>query len=308
MSEGQNRQQGGQQQMQEDQRLQEARDFFGKSLGRILGQMQSDSAQLQSYAQQVPEESQAQIRQMIDSYSQFEGTIDQTAQDAGVEEALQESAQQVRQNADVASGQDPTDVAAQQAQQVADKAQDTAGQATEQAGQVADQAQDAAGRATDQAGQVAEGVQDADGGLTGDQKQVGEQEGGDEQGDESPLGGVTDQAQDAAGQVTDRAQDVAGQATNQAGQLVGQAQDAVGGLIGGGQGDGPSGEQDMDEYSYSDSDATTVENDKSPKGLLAELLNLEILPSPTSDTTTLESGDTEESYGPEEAQQEEAQG
>src|SRR5215213_255056 len=243
VSEGQNRQQGGQLQTQEDQRLQEARDFFGQSMGRILGQMQSDSAQLQSYMQQLPEESQAQIRQMTDSYSQFEGTIDQAAQDAGVEEALHESAQQVRQNADVASGQDPTDVAVQQAQQVADKAQDTAGQATEQAGQVADQDQDAAGRATDQAGQVAEGVQDAVGGLTGDLKQDGEQ------GDESPLGGVTDQAQDAAGQVTDRAQDVAGQATNQAGQLVGQAQDAVGGLIGGGQGDGQSGEQDMDEYS-----------------------------------------------------------
>jgi hypothetical protein len=100
---------------------------------------------------------------------------------------------------------------------------------------------------------------------------------------------------------------VAGRAADQAGQVAGQAQDAVGGLIGG-QGDGQSGEQEMDDYSYSDSDATTVENDKSPKGPLAELLNLEIFPFPTSDTTTLESGDTGECYGPEEPQRREAQG
>ena len=113
----------------------------------------------------------------------------------------------------------------------------------------------------------------------------------------------------AAGQVTDQVQDVAGQATDQVGQVAGQAQDAVGGLLGGGQGDGQSGEQEPDDYSYSDSDAATVENDKTPKGILGQLLNLEILPSPTSDTTTLESGDTDEYYGPEgETQQEEAQG
>ncbi|HWS80826.1 MAG TPA: hypothetical protein VN178_07355 [Rubrobacter sp.] len=122
------------------------------------------------------------------------------------------------------------------------------------------------------------------------------------------AGQVTDQAQDAAGQVAGQAQDVAGQATDQAGQLVGQTQNAVGGLIGGGQGDGRSGEQDMDDYSYSDSDATTVENDKTPKGILGQLLNLDILPPPQSDTTSLESGDSAEYDGPEEAQQEEAQG
>ena len=38
--------QNPQQQTQEDQYLQEAQDFFGQSMGRIKGQMQSDSAQL----------------------------------------------------------------------------------------------------------------------------------------------------------------------------------------------------------------------------------------------------------------------
>lgn len=119
---------------------------------------------------------------------------------------------------------------------------------------------------------------------------------------------MTDQAQDATGQVAGQAQGVAEQAMDQAGQLVGQTQDAAGGLIGGGQGDGRSGEQDMDDYSYSDSDTMTVENDKTPKGILGQLLNLDILPPPQSDTTTMESGDSAEYTGPEEAQQEEAQG
>jgi hypothetical protein len=155
------------------------------------------------------------------------------------------------------------------------------------------QTQDAAGQATDQAGQAVEGVQDAVGGLTGDQ----------EQGGEGGLGGVIGQTQGAAGQVTNQAQDVAGQATSQVGQVADQAQDTVGGLtgglLGGQQGPGHSGEQEMDDYSYSDSDAETVVNDKTPKGVLGQLLNLDILPPPQSDTTTLESGDSGEYYGPE---------
>ena len=160
------------------------------------------------------------------------------------------------------------------------------------------QTQDAAGQATDQVGQAVKGVQDTVGGLTGTQEQGG------------ALGGLTDQAQGAAGQVTGQAQDVANQATDQAGQVLGQ--DATGGLIGGqgagqgsSQGAGKSGEQEMDDYSYSDSDAETVVNDKTPKGILGQLLNLDILPPPQSDTTTLESGDSGEYYGPESQPQQE---
>ena len=49
-----------QQQTQDEQALQDARDFFGQSMGRILGQMESDNAQLQSYMQQLPDDTQAQ--------------------------------------------------------------------------------------------------------------------------------------------------------------------------------------------------------------------------------------------------------
>ena len=59
------------------------------------------------------------------------------------------------------------------------------------------------------------------------------------------------------------------------------------------------GQQGNQNYSLSDSNSTTVENDKSPKGPLATLLNLDILPSLVNDTTTLESGDGEDYSGQE---------
>ena len=57
--------------------------------------------------------------------------------------------------------------------------------------------------------------------------------------------------------------------------------------------EGTQGQPGNENYSLSDSNSTTVENDKSPRDPLATLLNLDILPSPVSDTTTLESGDGE---------------
>src|SRR5919199_963534 len=124
------RTQNVQQQSQDEQILQEARDFFGQSMGRLLGQMESDNAQLQNYMQQLPSETQAQIQEMTNSYNQFAGTITQAAQDAGVEDSVLQSAQQARQNAEQAAGQGPPEVAAQQAQQVTDQVQDTVGQVT----------------------------------------------------------------------------------------------------------------------------------------------------------------------------------
>lgn len=56
--------------------------------------------------------------------------------------------------------------------------------------------------------------------------------------------------------------------------------------------EGTQEQQGTENYSSSDSNTTTVENDKSPKGLLAALLNLDILPSPESETSTVEAGDS----------------
>jgi hypothetical protein len=63
--------------------------------------------------------------------------------------------------------------------------------------------------------------------------------------------------------------------------------------------EGTQGQPGNQNYSYSDINTNTVEEDKSPKGPLAPLLNLDILPSLVSDTTTLVSGDGEDYSGQE---------
>src|SRR4028119_1339834 len=109
------------QQQTQDQGLQQAQDFFARSMGRIKGRMQSDSAQLEQFSQQLPEELQAQIQEMTDSYTQFGDNIDQATQDAGVQDVMEEEAQEARQTADEATGQgqDPVQQATDQAQAVA---------------------------------------------------------------------------------------------------------------------------------------------------------------------------------------------
>ena len=54
--------------------------------------------------------------------------------------------------------------------------------------------------------------------------------------------------------------------------------------------EGTQGQQGIGDYSSSDSNTTTVENDKTPKGLLGSLLNLDVLPSPQREPPTVESG------------------
>jgi hypothetical protein len=61
---------------------------------------------------------------------------------------------------------------------------------------------------------------------------------------------------------------------------------------------GRSGERGTEDRSSSESNTATVETDKGPKGLLAPLLNLDILHPPDSDTTALESGDSGDHQGP----------
>ena len=64
--------------------------------------------------------------------------------------------------------------------------------------------------------------------------------------------------------------------------------------------EGTQGQQGNENYSLSAGNSTTVEDDKSPKGPLAPLLNLDILPSLVSDTTSLVSGEGEDYSGQEE--------
>ena len=129
------------QQTQEDQYLQEAQSFYGQSMGRIKSQIQNYREQFEQYSEQLPEgDAQAQIQEMVDSYSEIEGTMDQAAQDAGVEDEMNQAAQQTQ-------------------QQIQEVAQGAAQQAQDTAGQAAGQAQDAAGQAAQQGQQAAGGQQ-----------------------------------------------------------------------------------------------------------------------------------------------------
>src|SRR3712207_2481373 len=154
-----------QQQMQQ-QAIQNAQNFYGQSIGRIKSQVQNYRSQLEQYSQQIPQgDAQANIQEMIDSYTELEGSIDQAAQDMGVEDqmnqAAQDTSQQIMQTAQGAA-QQVQDTAGQAVGQ----AQQMAGQATDQGGQGAGQAQDTAGQVTGQAGQAGPGRQNHGGGAT----------------------------------------------------------------------------------------------------------------------------------------------
>jgi hypothetical protein len=90
--------QNGQQQTQEDRYLQEALSFYGQAMGRVKSQVQNYREQLEQYSQQLPDgDAQAQIQEMIDSYSEIEGSMDQATQDAGVEDVMSQAVEQTQQ-------------------------------------------------------------------------------------------------------------------------------------------------------------------------------------------------------------------
>src|SRR5918993_5525132 len=145
----------------QQQATQNAQNFYGQSIGRVKSQVQNYRSQLEEFSQQVPEgDAQAQIQEMIDSYMEIESSMDQAAQDLGVEDTMNQAAEQTQ-------------------QQIQQTAQGAAQQAQDAAGQVAGQAQDAAGGAVQQ-------VQDTVGGLTGGQQQGGQGGGGQQGGQQQP--------------------------------------------------------------------------------------------------------------------------
>src|SRR5215210_1678758 len=200
------------QQQTQDQYLQQAQTFFGQTMGRIKGRMQSDSAQLEGLMPQLPEEAQAQIQEMTDSYAQFEDIIDRSAQDAGVQEVMDEEAEQARQSADEASGQGQGPV-----DQAADQAQDMVGGVAEEvqdgAAETADQAQEALEELADGARQMAESLPEGYepvGEPTTDEEGNPVLQAQDEQGNivtvkrgEDPEGNVVDQVYDPQGNLMD---------------------------------------------------------------------------------------------------------
>jgi hypothetical protein len=158
----------------QQQIMQSVRDFYGDSLGGAKAQLQDARTQLESLAEQTPqEEAQAELQEMVDSYYEIESRIDQAAQDHGVEDTVNQATQQT-------DGQ-----VTEQAGQAVQGAQDAAGDVAGQAGQAAQQAQDTAGQAAGQAQQTAGGAtqqaQEAAGQATEQAQQGAGQQGGDGQ-------------------------------------------------------------------------------------------------------------------------------
>jgi pyruvate/2-oxoglutarate dehydrogenase complex dihydrolipoamide acyltransferase (E2) component len=106
------------QQIQE-QVLKGVEDFYGKSLSSLESRLKDDRSQLEELLEQLPnsqEDVRARIEQLVASYEAIGESVQETAQQQGVEEVLSQAVQQAQE----AGGQ-----ATQQAQEVA-------GQATEQ--------------------------------------------------------------------------------------------------------------------------------------------------------------------------------
>jgi len=133
------------QQIQE-QVQQSAEDFFGDSLGAIKNQLATQRSQLQEIVEMVPESQEggrAQLDQLLSSYEELENSLDQVAQEQGLQEMVNQAAQQAQEAAGQATeqAQETAEQAQEGAEQATEQAQETAGQATEQAQESANQEQ-----------------------------------------------------------------------------------------------------------------------------------------------------------------------
>ena len=81
-----------------------AQNFYGQSIGSLKSQVQNYRSQLEQFSQQLPEDSQAEVQEMIDSYMELESSMDQAAQDAGVQDQMESAAQQTQQQIQQAAG------------------------------------------------------------------------------------------------------------------------------------------------------------------------------------------------------------
>ena len=130
--------QGLAQQIQE-QVQQSAEDFFGDSLGEIKNQLATHRSQLQELIEMLPEsqeEGRAHLEQLLNSYEQLENSLDEVAQEQGLQDTVNEAAQQAQE----AAGQ-ATEQGQETADQATEQAQGAVGQGTEQAQEGANQGQ-----------------------------------------------------------------------------------------------------------------------------------------------------------------------
>lgn len=155
----------------QEQVLKSAQDFYGNSLGSLKSQLENDSSQLQEMLEQLPdsqEDVRAQLEALVASYEALENSLDEFAQEHGVEDTVNQVSQQAQEeNVGQATDQEEAqETVGKDTQGTQDVAEDAAGQAQE----------DVAGEATEQAqeateGEVAGQEQDAEEGEATEQSQ-----------------------------------------------------------------------------------------------------------------------------------------
>jgi methyl-accepting chemotaxis protein len=126
----------------QEQVQQTAQDFFGDSLGEIKNQLATHRSQLQELIEMLPEsqeEGRAQLEQLLNSYEELENSLDEVAQEQGLQEMVNQAAQQAQEGTEQA--QEGAEQATEQAQEGAEQAQEEAEEGAEQAQQATEQAQ-----------------------------------------------------------------------------------------------------------------------------------------------------------------------
>ena len=144
----------------QEQTVRSTRGFYGDSLRRLEGILQSDRAQLEDLAEQLPEgDMRARIRDMVGSYFKIEESLHRAACKAGVEDAVGEATWQA-QEGEEAEGEPEraTRVTRAAAGAGAGEITGAIGQVDGQAGQIAKGAQEAVGQILARVGQVAENL------------------------------------------------------------------------------------------------------------------------------------------------------
>ena len=100
-------------------------DFYGDSLGAIKNQLATHRSQLQELIDMLPESQEggrAQLEQLLSSYEELENSLDEVAQEQGLQETVNQAAQQAQEVAGQA-----TEQAQEGTQQATEQAQEGAG-------------------------------------------------------------------------------------------------------------------------------------------------------------------------------------
>ncbi len=133
----------------QEQVLKSAQDFYGNSLGSLKSQLENDRLQLQEMLEQLPDsqdDAKAQLEEMVASYESISDSLDRVAKEQGVEETVNQVSQQAQEAAGQATNQESAQEKVDQATQgMQEEAADATGQAQDVPGETAEQAQEAAG-------------------------------------------------------------------------------------------------------------------------------------------------------------------